>query len=161
VPVAKKAIIDIATPLGISVHDHIIVGNNGHASLKGLKLIQLASQMHAVSLLAHRVASDAASASGADAEDQIVCAGAPSSHERRRPERSGHAWACAWQPSGLYGQQRYALHAELLARALGVVGDELVLRIVFQTIHPQPGRLDHLAIIILLGGAADTGRPEC
>jgi len=31
--------IDIATPLGISVHDHIIVGKNGHASLKGLKLI--------------------------------------------------------------------------------------------------------------------------
>jgi DNA repair protein RadC len=34
-----KAIIDIAAPLGISVHDHIIVGKNGHASLKGLKLI--------------------------------------------------------------------------------------------------------------------------
>jgi DNA repair protein RadC len=34
-----KAIIGIATPLGISVHDHIIVGKNGHASLKGLKLI--------------------------------------------------------------------------------------------------------------------------
>ena len=34
-----KAIIDIAAPLGISVHDHIIVGKNGHASLKGLRLI--------------------------------------------------------------------------------------------------------------------------
>ncbi len=34
-----KAIIDIATPLGIAVHDHIIVGKNGHASLKGMKLI--------------------------------------------------------------------------------------------------------------------------
>jgi DNA repair protein RadC len=34
-----KAIVGIATPLGISVHDHIIVGKNGHASLKGLKLI--------------------------------------------------------------------------------------------------------------------------
>jgi DNA repair protein RadC len=34
-----KAIIDIAKPLGISVHDHIIVGRGGHASLKGLKLI--------------------------------------------------------------------------------------------------------------------------
>jgi DNA repair protein RadC len=34
-----RAIIDIAAPLGISVHDHIIVGKNGHASLKGLKLI--------------------------------------------------------------------------------------------------------------------------
>ena len=29
----------IAGPLGISVHDHIIVGKNGHASLKGLRLI--------------------------------------------------------------------------------------------------------------------------
>jgi DNA repair protein RadC len=34
-----KAIIDIAKPLGISVHDHIIVGKNGHASMKGLRLI--------------------------------------------------------------------------------------------------------------------------
>ncbi|WP_291863857.1 DNA repair protein RadC [Bradyrhizobium sp.] len=34
-----KAIVDIANPLGISVHDHIIVGKNGHASLKGMKLI--------------------------------------------------------------------------------------------------------------------------
>jgi DNA repair protein RadC len=30
-----KAIVDIAAPLGISVHDYIIVGGNGHASLKG------------------------------------------------------------------------------------------------------------------------------
>jgi DNA repair protein RadC len=34
-----KAIIDIAGPLGIAVRDHIIVGRNGHASMKGLKLI--------------------------------------------------------------------------------------------------------------------------
>ena len=34
-----KAIIDVAKPLGIAVHDHIIVGKEGHASLKGLKLI--------------------------------------------------------------------------------------------------------------------------
>ena len=34
-----NAIIDIAGPLGIAVHDHIIVGRAGHASLKGLKLI--------------------------------------------------------------------------------------------------------------------------
>src|SRR5256712_2731915 len=34
-----KAIIDIAKPLGISVHDHIIVGRNGHASLRGMRLI--------------------------------------------------------------------------------------------------------------------------
>jgi DNA repair protein RadC len=30
---------EIAKPLGISVHDHIIVGKDGHASLKGLRLI--------------------------------------------------------------------------------------------------------------------------
>jgi DNA repair protein RadC len=34
-----QSIIDIAKPLGISVHDHIIVGKEGHASFKGLKLI--------------------------------------------------------------------------------------------------------------------------
>jgi DNA repair protein RadC len=34
-----QSIIDVAKPLGISVHDHIIVGKEGHASLKGLKLI--------------------------------------------------------------------------------------------------------------------------
>ncbi len=34
-----KAIVKIAEPLGISVHDHIIVGKNGHASLKGLQLM--------------------------------------------------------------------------------------------------------------------------
>jgi DNA repair protein RadC len=34
-----KSIVDISAPLGISVHDHIIVGKNGHASLKGLRLI--------------------------------------------------------------------------------------------------------------------------
>jgi DNA repair protein RadC len=34
-----KAIVDIAAPLGIAVHDHIIVGKGGHASLKGMRLI--------------------------------------------------------------------------------------------------------------------------
>jgi len=34
-----KAIIAIATPLGIAVHDHVIVGRGGHASLKGMRLI--------------------------------------------------------------------------------------------------------------------------
>jgi DNA repair protein RadC len=34
-----QAIIDVAKPLGIAVHDHIIVGKEGHASFKGLKLI--------------------------------------------------------------------------------------------------------------------------
>jgi DNA repair protein RadC len=34
-----KEIVGVAQPLGISVHDHIIVGKDGHASLKGLRLI--------------------------------------------------------------------------------------------------------------------------
>ena len=34
-----QQIITVANPLGISVHDHVIVGKEGHASLKGLKLI--------------------------------------------------------------------------------------------------------------------------
>jgi DNA repair protein RadC len=32
-------IIAVAQPLGVVVHDHIIVGRDGHASLKGLRLI--------------------------------------------------------------------------------------------------------------------------
>ena len=32
-----KQIIEIARGLGIEVHDHIIVGKDGHASLKALK----------------------------------------------------------------------------------------------------------------------------
>jgi DNA repair protein RadC len=32
-------IIEVAKPLGVAVHDHIIVGKEGHASLKGLRLI--------------------------------------------------------------------------------------------------------------------------
>lgn len=45
-PTPSKADIDMtrliaetAKPLGIAVHDHIIVGKNGHASMKGLRLI--------------------------------------------------------------------------------------------------------------------------
>ena len=34
-----QQIIETAKPLGIAVHDHIIVGKDGHASLKGLKFI--------------------------------------------------------------------------------------------------------------------------
>jgi DNA repair protein RadC len=34
-----QQIISVANPLGISVHDHIIIGKEGHASLKGLKLM--------------------------------------------------------------------------------------------------------------------------
>lgn len=34
-----KAVIEVSKPLGIAVHDHIIVGKHGHASLKGMKVI--------------------------------------------------------------------------------------------------------------------------
>ena len=34
-----KAIVEVARPLGISVHDHLIVGKDGHASMKALKLM--------------------------------------------------------------------------------------------------------------------------
>jgi DNA repair protein RadC len=34
-----QSVIDVAKPLGIAVHDHIIVGKEGHVSFKGLKLI--------------------------------------------------------------------------------------------------------------------------
>lgn len=34
-----RQIIDVARPLGIAVHDHVIIGRNGHASLRGLQLI--------------------------------------------------------------------------------------------------------------------------
>ncbi|MGI6247154.1 MAG: RadC family protein [Pseudochelatococcus sp.] len=34
-----REIVDIATPLGIAVHDHIIVGRKGHASLRGLGIM--------------------------------------------------------------------------------------------------------------------------
>jgi DNA repair protein RadC len=34
-----QSILEIAKPLGIAVHDHIIVGKDGHTSFKGLKLI--------------------------------------------------------------------------------------------------------------------------
>ena len=34
-----RQIIDVAKPLGILVHDHIIVGRDGHASFRRLKLI--------------------------------------------------------------------------------------------------------------------------
>jgi DNA repair protein RadC len=34
-----REIVEVAKPLGIAVHDHIIVGKEGHASFKGLRLI--------------------------------------------------------------------------------------------------------------------------
>jgi DNA repair protein RadC len=34
-----RVILEVAKPLGVAVHYHIIVGRDGHASLKSLKLI--------------------------------------------------------------------------------------------------------------------------
>jgi DNA repair protein RadC len=34
-----RQIVETATPLGIAIHDHIIIGKDGHVSLKGLKLM--------------------------------------------------------------------------------------------------------------------------
>ena len=34
-----QQIVAVANSLGIAVHDHIIVGKDGHARLKGLRLI--------------------------------------------------------------------------------------------------------------------------
>jgi DNA repair protein RadC len=34
-----QEIVNVARPLGIAVHDHLIVGRDGHASFKGLRLI--------------------------------------------------------------------------------------------------------------------------
>jgi DNA repair protein RadC len=34
-----RQILEIAKPMGIALHDHVIIGRNGHASLKGMKLI--------------------------------------------------------------------------------------------------------------------------
>ena len=34
-----KTVMDSAKPLGITLHDHIIVGKDGHVSMRGLKLI--------------------------------------------------------------------------------------------------------------------------
>jgi DNA repair protein RadC len=35
----SRQVVDTATLLGIAVHDHIIIGRDGHVSLKGLKLM--------------------------------------------------------------------------------------------------------------------------
>jgi DNA repair protein RadC len=34
-----RQIVDFAKPLGVTVHDHIIIGKSGHVSMKGMKLI--------------------------------------------------------------------------------------------------------------------------
>ncbi len=34
-----QQIVAVAKPLGIAVHNHIIVGKQGHASFKGMRLI--------------------------------------------------------------------------------------------------------------------------
>jgi DNA repair protein RadC len=34
-----REIVSLAGAMGVAVHDHIIVGRNGHASLKGMALM--------------------------------------------------------------------------------------------------------------------------
>ncbi len=34
-----KQIVETAKPLGIAVHDHIVIGRDGHASLRQLNLM--------------------------------------------------------------------------------------------------------------------------
>jgi DNA repair protein RadC len=34
-----REIVAVLAPLQVVVHDHVILGRNGHASLKGLKLL--------------------------------------------------------------------------------------------------------------------------
>jgi proteasome lid subunit RPN8/RPN11 len=34
-----RTIVETAKPLGIAVHDHIIIGKSGHVSMKGVRLI--------------------------------------------------------------------------------------------------------------------------
>src|SRR5262245_57780752 len=89
--------------------------------------------------------------------------GAPGNVGRRtfasRPLRI-RAGRPAVRLSGLDRQQRDAFHAELPAYAFGVVGNELVLRIAYDLDQPQPRRLDHPPVAVLLRSAADTGRPE-
>ncbi len=34
-----KIIVDTCRPLGITVHDHLIIGRNGHTSFKSLRLM--------------------------------------------------------------------------------------------------------------------------
>jgi hypothetical protein len=61
----------------------------------------------------------------------------------RRPPRwrqpaSNAASADRSARSGFDGKERDALHTELLARPLRVVGDELILRIFFDLLHQDP-----------------------
>lgn len=35
-----REVIRVAAPLGIVVHDHVIIGRNGHASMRGLRLLE-------------------------------------------------------------------------------------------------------------------------
>jgi hypothetical protein len=81
-----KVIIDIAAPLGIPVHDHIIVGKNGHASLKGMRLIGYAP---------HNPVPDAVQRS-------LRCSAAPDRHKRRvrYPDQPGTLLSPKSGPSG-------------------------------------------------------------
>src|SRR5678815_2214815 len=62
--------------------------------------------------------------------------------------------------SRLDREDRDALHAVLSRGTLGVVGDELVTRVVLKLHQPEPCSFDLGAIRILLVRAADAGCPE-
>lgn len=34
-----RQIVDVAKPLGVTVHDHIVIGKHGHVSMKAQRLI--------------------------------------------------------------------------------------------------------------------------
>jgi DNA repair protein RadC len=34
-----KTIVDVGKPLGVAVHDHLVIGREGHVSFRGLNLI--------------------------------------------------------------------------------------------------------------------------
>ena len=47
------AIVDIAKPPGIAVHDHVIVGKDGHASLKGAEADLAVSELRQSARVTH------------------------------------------------------------------------------------------------------------
>src|SRR5205085_3619009 len=53
-----------------------------------------------------------------------------------------------------------ALHAPFRRGTARAVGDELILRVLFDALNAQPSRFDCLTVPVLLRGAADTCRPE-
>ena len=61
--------------------------------------------------------------------------------------------------SGLDRQDRHALDPECRRRALRGAGEEAILRVVLEFADLQSRVLDARAVVVLLHGTADTGRP--